>query len=40
MLTQKRIKGPGAIAHIMARGINGMVIFKDDADRSYLLYIV
>jgi REP element-mobilizing transposase RayT len=37
MPTKKRITVPGAIAHIMARGIDGRDIFCDDADRSYFL---
>ena len=40
MPTKKRIVVPGAIAHIMARGIDGMVIFKDDDDRSYFLHLL
>jgi hypothetical protein len=37
MPTKKRITAPGAIAHILARGIDGRDIFSDDADRSYFL---
>jgi putative transposase len=37
MPTKKRISVPGAIAHIMARGIDGTDIFRDDADRRFLL---
>lgn len=37
MPTKKRISVPGAIAHIMARGIEGKDIFKDVEDRRYLL---
>jgi len=37
MPTKKRISVPGAIVHIMVRGINGMEIFTDDSDRCYYL---
>ena len=37
MPTKKRISTPGALAHIMVRGINGMEIFTDDSDRNYYL---
>jgi hypothetical protein len=37
MPTKKRITVPGAIAHIMARGIDGRDIFSDDADRICFL---
>ena len=37
MPTKKRITVPGAIVHIMARGIDKRDIFVDDADRSYFL---
>jgi hypothetical protein len=37
MPTKKRISTPGALAHIMVRGINGIEIFTDDSDRSYYL---
>ncbi len=37
MPTKKRITVPGAIAHIMARGIDGLDIFRDDEDRIFFL---
>ena len=37
MPTKKRIVVPGAIAHIMARGIDGLVIFGEDSDRICFL---
>ena len=40
MPTKKRISVQGAIAHIMARGIDGMDIFQDDADRNHLLHLL
>jgi len=40
MPTKKRIVVPGAIAHIMARGIDGRIIFKDDDDRSCFLSLL
>jgi|WetSurMetagenome_2_1015567.scaffolds.fasta_scaffold124003_2 putative transposase len=37
MPTKKRISVPGAIAHIMARGIDGVSIFKDPSDQQYFV---
>lgn len=37
MPTKKRISVPGAIAHIMARGIDGVSMFNDDENRQYFL---
>jgi putative transposase len=37
MPTKKRISVPGAIVHIMARGIDGATIFNGDADRQYFI---
>jgi REP element-mobilizing transposase RayT len=40
MPSKKRMYVPGAIAHIMARGIDGIENFKEDADRSCFLNLV
>jgi REP element-mobilizing transposase RayT len=40
MATKKRISVPGAIAHIMVRGIEGKEIFHDDTDRHYYLQLL
>ena len=37
MPTKKRITVGGAIAHVMARGIEGTAIFTTDEDRLYFL---
>lgn len=37
MPTKKRITVPGTLAHIMARGISGKPVFKDNEDRQYFL---
>ena len=34
MLRQERIDPPGALHHIIVRGIDRYKIFKDDADRE------
>ena len=37
MPRRSRIDAPGALQHIIARGINRQRIFKDDADRDNFL---
>ena len=37
MPSRSRIDAPGALQHIIARGINRQRIFKDDADRDNFL---
>ncbi len=37
MPRQARLDAPGALHHIMARGIDGALIFKDDNDRHFFL---
>jgi hypothetical protein len=37
MPRRSRIDAPGALQHIIARGINRQRIFKDDADRDIFL---
>lgn len=37
MARQKRLNIPGAIYHVITRGLNGMTIFKDDKDRKAFL---
>jgi REP element-mobilizing transposase RayT len=37
MPRKSRIDAAGALHHIIARGIEGAKIFKDDADRQYFL---
>jgi REP element-mobilizing transposase RayT len=37
MPTKKRITVPGALSHIMARGIDGLTLFREDVDRHYFL---
>jgi hypothetical protein len=37
MARQKRLNLPGAVYHIITRGLNGSAIFKDKADRDELL---
>jgi len=37
MLRQARLDVPGALHHIMVRGINGSAIFGDDQDRIRFL---
>ncbi len=37
MPRKKRIEVPGALHHIMARGLDGIGIFKDDNDRMFFL---
>jgi putative transposase len=37
MAQQARLDVPGALHHIMVRGINKSVIFKDDQDRARFL---
>ncbi|MBD3422187.1 MAG: hypothetical protein GF398_18905 [Chitinivibrionales bacterium] len=33
----KRLEAPGALVHIMARGIDGQIIFEEGADRDFFL---
>lgn len=40
MPTKKRITVPGALHHIMARGIDGQAIFADRADRELFLHLL
>jgi putative transposase len=35
MPPRSKIDSPGALQHIIARGINRQRIFKDDADREF-----
>ncbi len=37
MPRQARLDIPGAIHHIMVRGINGTIIFADDQDKARFL---
>jgi len=37
MVRQARIDYPGALHHIMVRGIEGKHIFRDTADKQFLL---
>ena len=37
MPRKSRIDTPGALHHIMARGIEGGNIFRDDADKKHFL---
>ncbi|OPY60054.1 MAG: hypothetical protein A4E56_02939 [Pelotomaculum sp. PtaU1.Bin065] len=34
MARQKRLNLPGAIYHVITRGLNGAALFKDQADRE------
>ena len=40
MPTKKRLTIPGAIAHIMGRGIDGQRIFRDDQSRRHFLALL
>ena len=37
MPRKARITSPGVVHHLMARGLDGMTIFRDDEDRGYFL---
>ncbi|OPY60055.1 MAG: Transposase IS200 like protein [Pelotomaculum sp. PtaU1.Bin065] len=37
MARQKRLNLPGAVYHVITRGLNGAALFKDQADREEFL---